>query len=61
MGNLSELSATAAAKAIADGEITSEALVTACPRCARGLSKAGDGMQVYDLAVVLAKSMGLSF
>jgi heterodisulfide reductase subunit D len=38
-----------------------EALVTACPRCARGLSKAGDGMQVYDLAVVLAKSMGLSF
>ncbi|MAG31737.1 MAG: hypothetical protein CL908_12690 [Deltaproteobacteria bacterium] len=42
-------------------ETGAEALVTACPRCARGLSKAGDGMQVYDLAVALARSLGLSF
>ncbi|MAE95921.1 MAG: hypothetical protein CL910_14785 [Deltaproteobacteria bacterium] len=42
-------------------ESGAEALVTACPRCARGLSKAGEGMKVYDLAVALARSMGLSF
>jgi heterodisulfide reductase subunit D len=42
-------------------EAGAEALVTACPRCSRGLSKASGGSRVYDLAVALATSMRLSF
>ena len=57
-----DLASQIAADRMAEARETgAEALVTACPRCARGLSKAGDGMKVYDLAVALAKSMGLSF
>ncbi|SPD74484.1 putative CoB--CoM heterodisulfide reductase iron-sulfur subunit D [uncultured Desulfobacterium sp.] len=40
-------------------EAGAEAVVTACPRCVRALSKAGRGMKVYDLTVLVAMSMGL--
>jgi len=36
-----------------------EAVVTACPRCVQGLSKADKSMKVYDLTVAVARSMGL--
>jgi heterodisulfide reductase subunit D len=37
-----------------------EAVITACPRCVRGLSRANGALTVYDLTVVVAKSLGLS-
>jgi heterodisulfide reductase subunit D len=36
-----------------------QALVTACPRCVRGLSRADRDMKVYDLTVAVARSMDL--
>jgi len=41
-------------------ETGAEAIITACPRCARGLSRAQGALPVYDLTVALAKSLGLS-
>ena len=41
-------------------ETGAEAIITACPRCARGLSRANGELPVYDLTVAIAKSLGLS-
>jgi len=57
-----DLASRISADRMAEARMTgAEALVTACPRCVRGLSKADGAMQVRDLAVVLARSLGLSF
>ncbi|MBW1902457.1 MAG: (Fe-S)-binding protein [Deltaproteobacteria bacterium] len=42
------------------GETGAEAVITACPRCVQSLARADQGMKVYDLTVVVAKSMGLT-
>ena len=41
-------------------EAGAEALITACPRCVRGLSRADRELPVYDLTVVIAQALGAS-
>jgi heterodisulfide reductase subunit D len=40
-------------------ESGAEAIVTACPRCAESLERVAEGIKVYDLSVVAARSMSI--
>jgi len=40
-------------------ESGAEAVITACPRCIQGLSKADAEIKVYDLTLAVAKAMGI--
>ncbi len=47
-----------AAERVAEAESTgAQALVTACPHCARNLAVDGGGMKVYDVVEILAKAI----
>ena len=40
-------------------ETGAQAIIISCPRCAKTLREAGDGIMVYDLSVAVAQAMGL--
>jgi len=40
-------------------ETGAQAIIISCPRCAKTLRDAGDGIMVYDLSVAVAQAMGL--
>jgi Fe-S oxidoreductase len=53
-----EFAAWTAAERLEEAESTgAEALVTACPHCARNLGGNGNGLMVYDIALILDKAI----
>jgi len=57
-----DLAADIALDRMAEAEASgAEAVITACPRCVQGLTKADKAVKVYDLTVAIAGSMGIEF
>jgi len=40
-------------------DVGAKAIITSCPRCVASLEQVAEGMKIYDLAVAVAKAMGL--